>query len=264
MTALQAKQSVQSTLGVTPDGRRGLKTDSAYDRLFRTADDDPWPPMAVSVPPSPIPVSSGGVIDTIIDISHGNGMDIPKLKAAGICAIIHKVDQGTGYHDPLYQSRRAAAKAAGFLWGGYDFNSSEDPAAQARDFIATAKFTDDELMAFDWEEIRKNVTLDQAHVYIQTIFDLTGRYPMLYGSNVLREDVGDKPDALLAKCAYWHVMYRATPDHIPTQIWPTYDLWQFDDGTKVKTPGSDGADRNKFRGTEAELRAVWPFSKKIA
>ena len=56
----------------------------------------------------------------IVDLSHHNGtVDFARLKAAGVDAVIHKASQGTGYVDPMYASRRAAAKAAGMPWGAY-------------------------------------------------------------------------------------------------------------------------------------------------
>lgn len=252
-TALDSKKAIQQELGVLPDGKWGPKTDAAADALKHAPDASPWPPGVIVQPTD--------TINTIIDINHQNGCDIPKLKAAGICAVIHKATEGTNFKDSLYHSRRDALRAAGILTGAYHFNGSQDPAAQARFFIDFAKPDDKELIAFDWEQIPHNLTLAQAHVFVQTVFDLTGRYPMIYGSNVCREAVGDKPDALLARCKYWHVRYAPTPNGIPTQIWPTYDLWQFDDGTHVPTPGSDGADRNKFQGDEAALRAAWPFTR---
>ena len=84
------------------------------------------------------------MINTIIDIYHGNSIDLPKTKKGGIIAIIHKATQGTDVRDKTYHDRRKEAKDLGFLWGAYHFSTGASVAAQVENFLSYAKPEDDE------------------------------------------------------------------------------------------------------------------------
>lgn len=73
----------------------------------------------------------------IVDLSHHNGsVDLAKLKAAGIDAVIHKATQGTGFTDDRYASRRAAAAKVGMPWGSYHMcEPDKDPHAQIDHYL---------------------------------------------------------------------------------------------------------------------------------
>jgi len=71
-------------------------------------------------------------LNAIVDISHHNGnIDLQLAKADGIIGVIHKATQGTTGVDPMYQTNRAKAAAAGLLWGAYHFATGDDPVMQA-------------------------------------------------------------------------------------------------------------------------------------
>ena len=207
------------------------------------------------------------MIDTIIDIHHANAFDAALAKEGGIIAVIHKATEGAGWQDAKYQPRRQAAKAAGLLWGCYHYASGAAVPDQVENLLRHAQPTDDELIALDWESSTDgpDMTLAQVREFARTVFDELGRWPCLYGGRLLREAVGHQPDALLTNCPLWYPRYATAPIGIPTAIWPTYTLWQFTDGNvpvPTPTPGTSGADRNRYQGTEAELRAAWPLTRR--
>jgi lysozyme len=207
------------------------------------------------------------MINTIIDIYHGNGIDLEETLAGGIVAIIHKATQGASFHDSKYHKRREAAKQLGFLWGAYHFSTGGSVTDQVENFLSYAKPEDDEMISLDWEPSDgADMTLDQARQFVQIIKDETGRWPCIYGGHLLRESVGHDPDAILSNCPLWYSRYRNSPIGIPTAIWPTYTLWQYTDGDvgpePHDTPGTTGADRNIFQGTTQELKTLWPFTRR--
>jgi lysozyme len=207
------------------------------------------------------------MINTIIDMYHGNSIDLEEVLESGVVAIIHKATQGATIRDSKYQQRREGAKELGFLWGAYHFSTGGSVADQVENFLTYAKPEDDELIALDWEPSDgPDMTLDQARHFVQMIKDETGRYPLVYGGHLLRESVGHNPDAILSNCPLWYARYAASPIGIPTAVWPTYTLWQYTDGDAGPephdTPGTSGADRNNFQGTTQELKALWPFTRR--
>lgn len=207
------------------------------------------------------------MINTIIDIYHGNAIDLEQCFAGGIVAIIHKATQGASMRDSRYHERRLRAKRLGFLWGAYHFSTGGPVSAQVENFLTYARPEDDELISLDWEPSDgPDMTLDQARHFVQMIRDETGRWPVIYGGHLLRESVGHNPDPVLRNCPLWYARYAPAPIGIPTQIWPTYALWQYTDGDvgpqPHDTPGVSGADRNIFQGTTQQLKDAWPLTRR--
>ncbi|MDB5269098.1 MAG: hypothetical protein JWP58_2138 [Hymenobacter sp.] len=208
-----------------------------------------------------LPAGFSGIIDT----SHHHTIDMARVKAAGVAAVIHKATQGLAFKDKTYHERRKLAKEQGLLWGCYHYSSGDDPVRQAEFFLEFAQPANDEVIALDWEASTagSNMTQQQAQQFVRTIKERTGRWPVVYGGSLLRESVGNKPDAVLANCPLWYSRYAKEPLAIPQQIWPTYTLWQYTDGLSGPepraTPGTSGADRSLFQGTLAQLRQAWPW-----
>lgn len=210
------------------------------------------------------------MINTIIDIYHGNVPDFAQVKAGGILAVIHKATQGSSGRDSEYAHRKKLAKDQGLLWGAYHFSTGEDVAGQVENFLDYANPQDDELISLDWEPNPHGPTMNlaQARQFVQMIRHETGRWPVLYGGHLLRESIGHSPDPVLANCPLWYARYAPSPVGIPAQVWPTYTLWQYTDGNDgpppQKTPGVGGADRNIFNGTAEDLASAWPLTHKEA
>ncbi len=206
------------------------------------------------------------MINTIIDIYHGNSVDFQAVKAAGIVAVIHKATQGTSVRDSKYHARRKEAKDLGLLWGAYHFSTGASVTEQVENFLNYARPEADELISLDWEPSDgPDMSISQARHFVQMIRDETGRWPVIYGGHLLRESIGHAADPILSNCPLWYARYANSPMGIPTQVWQTYTLWQYTDGDSGPEPrsthGCSGADRNIFNGSADELGAAWPFTR---
>jgi lysozyme len=206
------------------------------------------------------------MIDSIIDVNHNNSINFTKLQEAGIVAMIHKATERETFKDSEYKTRKKQALDLGFLWGAYHFSSGRDPISQASNFLSVEDAEDPNiLIALDWEDSTSgaNMTLAQARQFVLEIKERTGRFPLLYGGHMIRENV-KKKDETLKNCPLWYARYRETPIGIPTHTWPTFTLWQYTNGTlgpePRQTPGASGADRDRFDGTVKQLRVAWPFT----
>src|SRR5258707_387331 len=91
------------------------------------------------------------MIDTIVDLSHNNTVDLAKLRQGGISAIIHKASEGASFHDVEYAARRTRARELGFLWGAYHYSSGASVSEQVANFLEHARPDDRDLVALDWE-----------------------------------------------------------------------------------------------------------------
>jgi lysozyme len=203
------------------------------------------------------------MINAVIDISHHNGtkLDFAKAKADGIIGVIHKASQGLTVGDAMYVSNRKKAVAAGLLWGAYHFGTNADPARQAAHFLAKVGDPTDVLMVLDFEPnpTGPTMTLAQARDFVTHVEKATGRFPGLYSGALIKSTLGSKKDAVLAKCFFWLAQFG--PKAVVPANWPTFTLWQYTDGTAGPTPhevdGIGKCDRDKFNGTEAQLRTLW-------
>jgi lysozyme len=250
------------------DGIFGPRTEAATRQFQRgegLVDDGIVGPRTVA---AAVALGFGTMIDTIIDIYHQNSIDLGRVQADGIVAIIHKATEGSRFRDPEYQNRRAPAKNAGFLWGAYHFASGEDVTHQVENFLTYAQPTGDELIALDFEPSSSgpNMTLEQAHQFVLQVQNKLGRPPVIYGGSMLREAAGSQNDAILATCPLWYARYSNTdtPIGIPLQVWPSFTLWQYtdgDNGSQPHTVDSIGrCDRNRFVGTVDDLLRAWPLT----
>lgn len=201
----------------------------------------------------------------VIDISHHNEVtSFDDVAAHGIWGVIHKASQGSRYRDPDYATRRAAANAAGLLWGAYHFNDGSDVAAQVNNFIAVAQPGPDTLMALDFEDYpRSNMTAANAVKFLRLLEQKLGRKGVLYGGNRIKEQIGrlgPTDRAYLASHQLWLCQYGPHPE-LPPGFTRTF-LWQYSDGRVGPGPhdvsGVTGdIDLNAFNGTRDELTASW-------
>ncbi len=218
-----------------------------------------------------MPSTLPGTIDVIVDLNHDNAIDMAKAVSDGIIAVIHKASESASFKDPAYIKRRTAALDAGLLWGAYHFSSARDVGDQFDNFMAAAnwkKLADDStLLCLDFEPSSSgpDMSLDQAHDFVTRIKNETGRWPMIYGSGLLRDSVPHhSTDDILKNCPLWYARYRDQPIGIPVDTWPDFTLWQYTDGNVGPQPhivnGMGRTDRNCFRGTVDQLRQQWPFA----
>jgi hypothetical protein len=208
----------------------------------------------------------------IIDLYDENDrIDFDDAWDRGVRAILHETSMGLYKKDKAYAARKAKALDMGFLWAGYHLVSAQDIKAQLEFVLAIEDCSDPRVgLAIDWEKTSKGTaTGAQIRDFVRRFNQAMkprypDRYPILYGGNLVREDSQIKAgDPLLAKCPLWYVRMTNGALQIPAKTWPSYTLWQFDD-EKRKYGGPPpkvlpGADWSRFQGTEAELRAAWPF-----
>lgn len=220
-----------------------------------------------------MPETLPGSIDVIIDIHHDNHFDAVKLRNAGVRAVIHKASEGATFKDPVYRERREQALAAGLLWGAYHFSSARPAADQAKNFLDATQAGDPDvdnratLFCLDFEPSSSgpDMTLAQAHDFVARVRDKTGRWPMIYGGNMLRDAVqAHGADPILKNCPLWYARYRGEPIGIPMDTWPHFTLWQYTDGRLGPPPhafaGMAATDLDCYLGTEAALKNAWPFA----
>lgn len=207
------------------------------------------------------------MIDAVIDVSHFDGSpNWAKVRAAGILGVIHKATQGKSYVDPTFASARTAVPAAGLLWGAYHFGTGDESGKdQAQFFLDTVKPDAHTLCCIDFEPNPSGtqMTLDEMLDWIGVVENATGRAPVVYGGkSLLFGDIGTSQQPLLAKCPLWVAQYTtaASPSSIPSQVWPTWTLWQY-----TETGTVDGitvnVDRERFNGTADQLTAWWTGAK---
>ena len=198
--------------------------------------------------------------DNIIDVSHWESpIDFRKVAASGIVAVIAKATQGATDVDTAYAGYKKAALAQGMLWGSYHFGTSDDVDAQVEHYLKTARPTAKELVCLDFEPnpYGKPMTLGQARAWVAVFAKRTGRWPVLYGGNGLKTALGRKPDEVLSHCPLWYAHYGRKIT-VPAG-WDRWTLWQFTE-SQHGVAGVNSTDRDRFDGTDEELRAQWPFS----
>jgi lysozyme len=201
----------------------------------------------------------------IIDVSHWEDpIDFKAVAADGIVAVIAKATQGAASVDSAYAKFKKSAAPYKFLWGSYHFGTGSEVDVQVEHYLNTVKSTDVELVCLDFEPNPNGptMTLNQAREFISLFRHLTGRYPVLYGGYGLKENLNGKPDDLLVKCPLWLSQYGPKP--VLPVGWKKYTLWQYTDGHAGPPPhtvsGIGPCDRNRFNGSEAQLRKRWPFT----
>lgn len=201
-------------------------------------------------------------LNAVVDLSHHNGnVDLQLAKADGVVGVIHKATQGTTGVDPMYQTNRAKAAAAGLLWGAYHFATGDDGVAQAQHFLDVVGTFDNTLLVLDLEAnpTGPSMSLNNARAFVTQVNQATGRFPGLYSGSFIKELLGSNKDPVLAQCWFWLAQYG--PNAVVPANWPTWTMWQYTDGASGPQPhqvnGIGHCDRDKFNGGEDQLRALW-------
>ena len=201
----------------------------------------------------------------VVDISHHNGtVNFQKAAENGIVGVIHKATQGRTFKDPTYKSNRTKATAAGLLWGAYHFGTGSDGVKQAEHFLGTVQPDANTLLVLDFESNPQgpSMTLIEAHAFVTHIKEVTGRFPGFYSGHTIKELLGTQMDPVLSKCWFWLAQYGPTP--VVPANWTTWTMWQYTDGAQGPephtVPGIGRCDRDRFNGTEAQLRTRWSGS----
>lgn len=195
------------------------------------------------------------MIDVVVDIYHGETpIDFEELKANGIVGVIHKASEGTTHTDTAYANRKEICKDLGLLFGAYHFMRPGDMREEAKHFIRCAG-KDVDIHVADHEDER--VSIDDLKVFLREVTKLTGKEQLvIYSGHVMKEQLGDRYDAELAKHRLWLCHYTTGTPSWPKGTWPQWWLWQYTEDGQVE--GFDGdIDRNKYQGTVQQLFADW-------
>lgn len=203
------------------------------------------------------------MINAVIDISHHNGssLNFKKAKADGIVGVIHKATQGQSNVDPMYRTNRRKAADAGLLWGAYHFATGSGGIGQADNFLKAVEDPTGVLMVLDFEPnpTGPSMSLQEAHTFVTRIHDETGKWPGFYSGHYIKQLLGSNPDPVLANCWLWLAQYG--PVAVVPPAWPYWTMWQYTDGAIGPEPhrvsGIGHCDRDKFNGSEAQLRQLW-------
>ena len=204
------------------------------------------------------------LLNAVIDISHfQNVSSFQEVRENGIVGVIHKATEGTAFVDARYDARRPRALAAGLLWGAYHFGVRGNAQRQADHFLNIVQPGPTDLLVLDFEPNPREgtMTVADAETFVNRIANRTGRFPGLYsGQAFLREQLGNRRNAVLANCFLWIARY-AEAQPVVQATWPRFTLWQYTDGNVGPQPhqvnGIGRCDRDKFNGDEAGLRRLW-------
>jgi lysozyme len=234
-------------------------------------------------PTSPGPSVAG--LDAVIDISHNVTVTDFTLvrRRSNILGVIHKATEGGDWVDPSYGVRRGQAEGAGLLWGGYHFGTHQySGQQQANAFLAVCRPRPSTLMALDFEpndgNPRNTMNLAQAEAFVQTVYQATGRFPLVYthpswadgrpsgrGRVRLREPISSS--SVLARCDLWLADYREEPEVPSAWAGRSWRLWQYS-GDETESNAAYGSepravagvshcDRNLFAGDTTALYRFW-------
>lgn len=193
------------------------------------------------------------MINAVIDLSHWNrDSDIAweNLIPAGVLGVFHKATQRDV--DEKYHERHDIALHHGLLWGAYHFGDSGSGADQANFFLDTVQPDLATLVALDWES--RAMSLVEAEAFCQTVFDRLGRWPMIYGGSLLKENMQAVQSSVLANCPLWIAHYGVDKPVVPLHF-STWQLWQY--GNEPRIPGCGRLGREWFTGTADELIRLW-------
>src|SRR5258705_2819767 len=166
-----------------------------------------------------------------IDPYEGNEIDWEQLSTdTRVVAIIHRATIGNRA-DGKYAERRDEAKQRGYKWGAYHLGRPGDPVKQADFFLETAKPAADELIALDLEsdDATKDMSFDEARIFIKRIKKKTGRYPVIYANNVVAKAISVQygADDGFSKTRLWYARFKRNVADFPSGTWKTYTVWQF-------------------------------------
>jgi lysozyme len=200
--------------------------------------------------------------NVVVDLSHHNGdVDLQRAKAAGVMGVIQKATQGQSFKDPTYDVNRAAAAAAGLLWGAYHFGTGSSGVTQAEWFLNTVQPSGVELLVLDFESNPQGPSMDleEARAFVTHINERTGLWPGLYGGHFIKSLLGTGNDPVLKNCWFWLAQYG--PTAVVPSNWDSWTFWQYTDGALGPTPheidGIGRCDRNFFDGDEEDLGNFW-------
>jgi len=230
---------------------------------------DTTAPKPILIEPWRLPQSS-----IIIDAYAGNHIDWDAMATdTQVAAVIHKASEGLR-EDPKYKNRKKIALQRNYLWGSYHLGRPGDPIQQADFYLSVAQPGEQDFMALDLESVdpKKFMSIPDAIRFIHHIQAKTGRYPAVYGNHNVISTLSKQYDktSVFAKTPLWYARFRKDIPNFPTQIWPSYTLWQFSSEINCQANATDclrpvpgtahDMDINVYPGSVKSLQQQWPFA----
>src|SRR5262245_48666536 len=117
------------------------------------------------------------------------------------------------------------------------------------------------LLALDFEPnpTGPSMDLEEARAFVTHIYEERMRFPGFYSGHYIKQLLWTSTDPILAGCWFWLAQYGPTP--VVPRNWKTWTMWQYTDGAVGPKPhtvkGIGRCDRDKFNGSEAQLRKLW-------
>lgn len=218
-----------------------------------------------------------GTINVICDLSHHNvNVDLESAKSSGLIGLFNKATQSFGknlYYDPTYSQRRTEAKQLGLLFGAYHFGTAGNGAVQADIFLDYSIPQNDTLLVLDFERVitygESTMGITDAKDFVIRIKERTGKFPGIYGGELLKTALSKAADSLLSQCWLWVAQYPMTRNKLEPSLpngWSNYKFWQY---TDCKSPhcmlepidGIGLCDRDLFKGNEYNLSEFWKLNQ---
>jgi lysozyme len=215
-----------------------------------------------------LPSFPGQETSLVVDLSHYfPNADLAAAAQNGVVGAILKASQGDTWHDPDFATLLGRARAADLPVGAYHFGTAADTAAQLENFIAAVANAAGRfgsiVAVLDVETNcptpEDTINPDEAEKFVAGFRARTGQTPIVYAGSYLRERGGAVGRPNLAACPLWVAQYGYCARTLPG--WRDWTLWQFTDGHSGphagKVPGIGLCDQSIFRGSQADLAALW-------
>lgn len=183
----------------------------------------------------------------VIDISHWQEtVDFNKIRNSGVVGVILKATEGSGNTDKTFKNRYKAAREAGLQVSSYHFLRPGSMSQQMERYLKTVNPRDGERVCIDHED--RGVPLSDLRKAAQILMDDSrGLQVTIYSGFLIKEQLGNNTDDVLAQTSLWLAHYSNSPSW-PKATWPQYSLWQYSD--KGSVPGVSGnCDVNHFNGS---------------
>lgn len=212
-----------------------------------------------------------GLLNVIVDISAWQKglVETELVEHIHTNCIIAKATQGSSMVDSCFKNFNADSLKNGLMRGAYHFGTNYDGASQARFYLQTINYQTDKeiLMVLDWENYQnknmQNLTMSkqQAIAFVQTIFQMTGKYPVLYTGTFFldAQRLTDTEKLILNNCPLWIARYMDSPPPTVKGFSP-WRMWQWTGSELAITNPKhqkNPLDRSVFNGTWDELVTFW-------
>lgn len=256
--SLGARPSLAAVSPLAPDdGGVAFAADGDPTPTDPTPTPSPTPSPTPRPTPTPWPTPPGV---KGLDVSHWNGHpDFARLRDLGMRFVISKASQGTSFVDDTYARHTRDARAAGMLVGAYHFfDYRKGGLKQAQHFLSTLRATTGLgsllPLAVDVETLKSlgkpapAQARTRLHALLDELYRQTGRYPMIYTSRYMWEQVVGAPTGF-GGYPLWVACWSCNTMHLP-RGWSDWLFWQVG---QFKFPGGPTLDGNVYAASASKL-----------